>query len=331
MQVVLLGVSDRAVHLERRPRGAAGRVGAGHLGRRHVPGRVLVVPVERGGRGVQQRPGELQADRHVGELVLDRLERPDRPAELGPLPGVPDAGLQQGTARAEQLRGTGQRARVQPPGYRGGHCGPTGQQSAGGDLRQRPARVHGPIPATRSSDPHRVTRGEQGKAAGAGVHRPRQPRRHGGRGDQLPGGKPGKPRSGPAPGGQVPTGQALVGQVPTSQVPTSQVSGGHLPTSQASGGHLPTGQVSGGHLPTGQVSGGHLPTGQVPGGHLPTGQVPGGGAGGQRGEQHGNGGDRLGHRAGHRVMAEFLASDHDIGEAGTETAIALGHRQCGDS
>ena len=63
----------------------------------------------------------------------------------------------------------------------------------------------------------------------------------------------------------------------------------------------------------------------------PRGHGSGRGVAGQRGEQHRNGGDRLGHRAGHRVMPEFLAGDHDIGEAGAETTVALGHRQRGDS
>jgi len=185
---------------------------------------------------------------------------------------MPDAGLQQGTARAEQLRGTGQRTRVERAGYRAGHRGASGQHLAASHLRQRPARVHGPIPGTRSGEPHRVTRGKQDKAGDAGVHRPRQPRRHGRRGDQFPGGQPGEPRNGPA-------------------------------------------------------SNGEIPSGRVPVGRIPGGQVGGLCASGKRGEEHGNGGDRLGHRAGNGVMPEFLAGDRDVGDAGAETAVVLGHRQ----
>ena len=82
---------------------------------------------------------------------------------------------------------------------------------------------------------------------------------------------------------------------------------------------------------TGQPPPPRSPAASSPSARSPSATFPAVVPAGQSGEQHGNGSDRLGHRAGHRVMAEFLAGDHEVGEAGTEAAVVLGHRQRGDS
>jgi hypothetical protein len=190
------------MHLQRGPGRPLGRSGAGDLGRRHVPRGGALAFGNGDGRRAEQRPGELEPDRHVGELVLDRLERPDRPAELAPLPGMADAGLQQGAARAEQLRRAGQRARLARPFHRTGHRRTLGQHLAAAGLRQRPGRVHRPVPGARRGQPHGAGLGEQDQPGRVGVRRPGQPRRQGEGGDQVPGGQAGQP----------PGAQALVGQ-----------------------------------------------------------------------------------------------------------------------
>ena len=152
-------------------------------------------------RGVEQRPREFQADGHVGELMLDRLERPDGAAELHPLPGVPDTGRQQGAPGAEQLRGAGQRAEVVRVAGGGGHGGPAGQQLPAAGLRQLSRLVHRLVPGPGRRQPHGVVLNEQHQGRGAGVGGVRQPRWQGQGGDQVPGGQPGQP-----------PGQAIIAQ-----------------------------------------------------------------------------------------------------------------------
>ena len=102
---------------------------------------------ERQRRPVDQRPGQLERDVHVGELVLDRLVGADHPAELAALLGVVDGRVQHRLPRTDQLRGGGQCAElvgardVGGPGVAG--CGDVEQLSAGVDglvPRRRPRR-----------------------------------------------------------------------------------------------------------------------------------------------------------------------------------------------
>src|SRR5216683_7182740 len=100
---MLLRVADGAVHLQGDAGGLVGGVGAGDLGGRYIPaGGGRTVGKCQGCR-VEQGASEFEADRGVGEMVLDGLERADRAPELGPLSRVAHTSLQQGTTRAEQL------------------------------------------------------------------------------------------------------------------------------------------------------------------------------------------------------------------------------------
>ena len=83
---------------------------------------VLVAGVDGHRRVVHGAPRLLVRHRHVGDLVLDGLERSDGPVELHALLGVLDGVMQQPPDRAEHLGGQGhvgplqQRLLVERPG-----------------------------------------------------------------------------------------------------------------------------------------------------------------------------------------------------------------------
>jgi hypothetical protein len=62
------------------------------------------------GRAEDERPGEIEGDAHVGQLVLDRLVRADLTSELLALLGVGDRVGQHALAGPEQL-GCGRQGR----------------------------------------------------------------------------------------------------------------------------------------------------------------------------------------------------------------------------
>src|SRR6187397_596178 len=64
-------------------------------------------------RTVDDRAGELEAHGDVGEHVLHRLERADRPAELLALRRVADGEVDELLGHAEELRCGGERAAVE--------------------------------------------------------------------------------------------------------------------------------------------------------------------------------------------------------------------------
>ena len=76
VQVVLDGVADGAVALQRLAAAEAGGVGRHGLGHRDV------ARLHRGGGAAHRRAGEGELLERVGEVVLHRLERADRHAEL---------------------------------------------------------------------------------------------------------------------------------------------------------------------------------------------------------------------------------------------------------
>src|SRR4051812_14071525 len=113
-EVVLRGVTDRAVHLQGGAAGEVGGVRARHLRRRDVA-------TSRGGaerhRGAEQQwAREVEGDGYVGEQMLHRLERADRLTELMPLLGIRAGPLEQGGARALLVRRRGERPHVEGAG-----------------------------------------------------------------------------------------------------------------------------------------------------------------------------------------------------------------------
>ncbi len=87
-------------------RGRVARVGPGHGDQ---PARVASV-VERPRRRLDGERGALHQQVHVGQLVLDRLERADRPAELFSLLGVLDRHRERTPRRARGVGREGDRA-----------------------------------------------------------------------------------------------------------------------------------------------------------------------------------------------------------------------------
>ena len=81
------------------------------MGDAHVD--IRLVPGQGMGGAVQHRLGELDPGRHVGQLVLDRLEAADRLAELLALGHVVDRQIEHALRQPYQLPGHRQRAPVQ--------------------------------------------------------------------------------------------------------------------------------------------------------------------------------------------------------------------------
>ena len=101
-EVELRGVADRAVHLQRHPRGEVRRVTAATFAAETARG----VPDSAAPR--TSGSGEVQRDPHVRQLVLDRLVGADRAAVLLALLHVLHRVGQQPFATTEQLRGCGE-------------------------------------------------------------------------------------------------------------------------------------------------------------------------------------------------------------------------------
>src|ERR1700689_2782788 len=93
---VQLNVLERAAQEGRRTRRARHRDGQRGLRR---------VLLDRPRRVRHRGQAEVDLDREVGTAVLDRLERPDHPAELDPGARVADRALQGGLASAVLLAG----------------------------------------------------------------------------------------------------------------------------------------------------------------------------------------------------------------------------------
>ena len=94
----------------------------GHLRVRDVDGARGAVVRHRERGAIDDRPGELDAHRDIGEQVFHRLERADRLAELLALGGVAHGHVEHLLADAEQLcgacqRGTVERGVKQAPGF----------------------------------------------------------------------------------------------------------------------------------------------------------------------------------------------------------------------
>ena len=102
---VLPGEADPAVHLHALLRGVHGHVAAGRLGQRDRDRRVRVAIGQAGGRVPGRGPGLGHRHPQVGQPVLERLERADRPGELPPLLQVGDGHLQAPLGHPELLGG----------------------------------------------------------------------------------------------------------------------------------------------------------------------------------------------------------------------------------
>ena len=107
LHVVLPRVADAAVDLDALLGEQALAVAGGGLGHRRRARAAGIVLGDRERREVAERPGALERDHHVGELVLDRLERPDRHAELLALLGVLERGVEDRLRGADHLERDG--------------------------------------------------------------------------------------------------------------------------------------------------------------------------------------------------------------------------------
>src|SRR5271154_1288481 len=105
MTIYLPGEAHAAMSLDvffcNEPAGLAG-CNAGDRGGDRKLGRVRV---DRPGAVVGVRTGELDLDVHVGELVLDALERPYRPAESETFFGVGIRHVERNLSVADLLKG----------------------------------------------------------------------------------------------------------------------------------------------------------------------------------------------------------------------------------
>ena len=100
--------------------------------------RPTVVVLRDGRRGeVAGRPGPLEGDEHVGELVLDRLERPDRHAELLARAWRSRARCRRSTGTCRPSRA---RARWWLPGARRSSAASGSHPARRGRGRRRPSR-----------------------------------------------------------------------------------------------------------------------------------------------------------------------------------------------
>ena len=113
VRVVLPREADATVDLDVLGRGVEVRVGAVRL-RQRGDHRQLVVVLGRGPRRVVRgRLRRLDLEQHVGALVLDRLERADRPAELHADLRVLDRHLEHDLRAAHHLVGERDRGLVE--------------------------------------------------------------------------------------------------------------------------------------------------------------------------------------------------------------------------
>ena len=144
----------------------------------------LVVVLGRGPAGVVRgRLGRLDLEQHVGALVLDRLERADRPAELHADLGVLDRHLEHLLRAADLLGGQRDRGQVEGAVQRRGAVAGRADQPAGhaGELepgllaglvhrRQRGAGQPGRVALHREQrKPASVVRGDQDQVGGGAV------------------------------------------------------------------------------------------------------------------------------------------------------------------
>ena len=113
MEIDLVGVAHRAVDLDRRLRRQHRGVGRGELGVADMDRRAGVAVIERISRAPQYRPGELQRHRDAGEVMLDRLERADRLAELLTVLRIFGGECEHPLARADKLRRRHQRGEIE--------------------------------------------------------------------------------------------------------------------------------------------------------------------------------------------------------------------------
>jgi hypothetical protein len=188
--VVLPGEPDAAVHLDVHP--GVHQVGLHGHGGGHGGGQVGLLRGARAGGVPGSGDGELAAHQHVGQVVLDRLEAADDPAELLADLGVGQRHVQRGPGPARGLGG-GQRA--QQPGGRAGRTGQPlplagdlhgGQPEGGveavdgghgdrvGRQHQHVVAVHDQVQLRPHRPDRRATHGQRRR--GAAVHQTRQQR-----------------------------------------------------------------------------------------------------------------------------------------------------------
>ena len=107
LEVVLERVTDSAVALQCLASSKIARLRRLRLRHRHVAatGDRIGVVGNRPGRSIDERGRKVEGDLHVGKMVLDRLVRTDRFAELVSRGAVLDRGLEEATGHADALGG----------------------------------------------------------------------------------------------------------------------------------------------------------------------------------------------------------------------------------
>ena len=115
LKVVLERVTDGTVALQCLTSGEIDRLGRLRLRHRHVAAASDRVVVVGNGprRPIDKRGCEIEGDLHVGKVVLDRLVRTDRFAELVSLAHVLDRGLEEATGHADALGGRAERSSIE--------------------------------------------------------------------------------------------------------------------------------------------------------------------------------------------------------------------------
>jgi hypothetical protein len=113
VKVLLPGVADRTVHLQRGAGGALRRLSGCQLGHGDVDGPSGCVAGHRPGRAVDQGTRVLDREHDVRQAVLEGLERPDRHAELLALPRILHRQLDESISGADQLSRAGERASIE--------------------------------------------------------------------------------------------------------------------------------------------------------------------------------------------------------------------------
>ena len=123
MDVVLPRDADATVDLHAVVDEVEAPVGDIRLGHAHEARRVFVTqPVDRLRRGVADRLRELEPHEHVGDPVLERLERGDGPAERVPVLCVLDGELEHAIGRADGLRALQRERDLELVLHRGGRA-----------------------------------------------------------------------------------------------------------------------------------------------------------------------------------------------------------------